>query len=398
VKIALIAPTYLPAIRANTIQVMKMAQALGVLGHDLVVLVPGKGAANTRPTWEELSHHYGISHPFDIVWLNRNPRFRNYDYGLRSVRWALDWGADLIYTRLPQAAAIASRFGMPTIHEIHDLPHGLFGSWLLAQYLKGGGAKVLVVITDALREAILKKNHKIKHNRRGLFLPIIVVPDGVDLERYNNIPAPQKARQYLSSKDNLTLSSFTVGYSGHLYKGRGIDLILDIAGALPDLSFLIVGGENKDVELLQQTITARGLQNIILTGFVPNAELPEYQASCDVLLMPYQNQVSASSGGDIAKYLSPMKLFEYMACGRAIISSDLPVLREILNVQNAILLPPDDLNSWTAAIQDLNGNPDIRTRLANQALKDVQQYSWKNRARKILSAVETSTLSSTPAA
>lgn len=397
-KIALIAPTYLPALRANTIQVMKMAQALAVLGHDLVVLVPGSDAADSQPAWDELSYHYGITQSFEIVWLKRNPRMRSYDFGLQSVRWAQHWRADLIYTRLPQAAAIASRLGKSTIYEVHDLPNGIFGSWLFTQYCKGIGAKVLVVITKALREAILEQNLTIKNIRKRSFLPIVVVPDGVDLARYHNLPDPQIARQFLSTRVNLPQSTFTVGYSGHLYKGRGIDLIIEIAANLPKLTFLIVGGETEDVKIVEQLILKRGLKNIILTGFVPNAELPGYQASCDVLLMPYQNRVAASSGGDIAKYLSPMKLFEYMACGRAIISSDLPVLREILNVKNAILLPPDDLNGWITAIQELKVNPDKRSLLGGQALQDVQQFSWKTRAQKILSAVEGSGLNSTPVA
>jgi len=98
--------------------------------------------------------------------------------------------------------------------------------------------------------------------------------------------------------------------------------------------------------------------------------------------------VAASSGGDIAKYLSPMKLFEYMACGRAIISSDLPVLREILNDENAVLLPPDDLTTWVTAIRDLSTNPEQRARLAAQAQQDVIQYSWRARAQNILSTIQ----------
>ena len=83
-----------------------------------------------------------------------------------------------------------------------------------------------------------------------------------------------------------------------------------------------------------------------------------------------------------------MKLFEYMACGRAIISSDLLVLKEILNHENAVLLPPDDLTAWVTAIQDLSANPEKRAQLADQAQKDAQQYSWKVRAQKIISAIQ----------
>jgi len=94
------------------------------------------------------------------------------------------------------------------------------------------------------------------------------------------------------------------------------------------VSFLLAGGEPEDVAALREKSANLGLSNVILTGFIPNADLPIYQAACDILLMPYQSQVAASSGGDIARYLSPMKLFEYLACGKPILSSDLPVLRE----------------------------------------------------------------------
>ena len=122
----------------------------------------------------------------------------------------------------------------------------------------------------------------------------------------------------------------------------------------------------------------------MLTGFVPNIDLPKYQAACDVLLMPYQHQVAASSGGDIARYLSPMKLFEYLASGRPIVSSDLPVLRETLNAKNAIMLSPEDINGWKIALQNLSSDPVRRLALGNQARQDAMSYSWSERARKIL--------------
>ncbi|MFN2237115.1 MAG: glycosyltransferase, partial [Anaerolineales bacterium] len=74
-------------------------------------------------------------------------------------------------------------------------------------------------------------------------------------------------------------------------------------------------------------------------------------------------------------------------CGRPIISSDLPVLKEILNQENAILLPPDDLTAWVSAIKELRMNPDEGAKLAAQAQQDVQKYAWEARAQKIISTV-----------
>jgi glycosyltransferase involved in cell wall biosynthesis len=405
-KIAVVAPTEIPARRANTMQVMKMAQALVILGHQVHLVAPGHYSTensdapalspcrkrikensdyNQDAIWRKLSHHYGIKHQFSIDWLQSAPPLRRYDYGMRSVLWARSLKADLLYTRLPQSAAIASRMGLATILETHDLPQGNFGGWFFLHFIRGKGARRLVVITKALANDI-SKEFEID------CLPpfTIIAPDGVDLERYSYIPEPSKARLALVNNENthleqrLPVERFTVGYTGHLYRGRGAEMFLDLAARLPDYTFLIVGGEPQDVSHLQGMAHAQQLDNLILTGFIPNSELPQYQAACDVLVMPYQLRVEASSGGDISRYLSPMKLFEYLACQRAIISSDLPVLQEVLNSQNAILLSGEDVNNWIGAIKKLHSKPELRRKLAIQARNDADLYTWENRATRIL--------------
>ena len=79
-----------------------------------------------------------------------------------------------------------------------------------------------------------------------------------------------------------------------------------------------------------------------------------------------------------------MKVFEYLACGRSIISSDLPVLQEVLNRTNAILLPPGDVDAWAEAILDLRENESRRKSLSQQAQVDAQMYTWEARAENIL--------------
>lgn len=404
-KIAVIAPTEIPARRANTVQVMKMTQALVSLDHETRLASPFTHpfrmtgneieAATQHHQWEPLSRHYGLQHKFPIVWLQARSRFRRYDYGLAAVRWARRWGANLVYTRLPQAAALSSSLGMRTILEAHDLPHGKMGRRLFQRFIRGSGARRLVVITRALLDDLVEaygipepSSHKPQFT--------VVAPDGVDLDRYKNPPSPVEARKTLSHNrrdgDNhaglsLPVDRFTVGYTGHLYAGRGTHMLLSLAERLPGMTFLVVGGEPDQVDKLKNQSEKRGLNNLVLTGFVSNVELPVYQAASDVLLMPYQRHVAASSGGDISRYLSPMKLFEYMANERAILSSDLPVLGEILNTDNAVLLHPDDIDAWVDALKHLEINPDYRRKLAAQARKDVQRYTWEARAEHILDGI-----------
>jgi glycosyltransferase involved in cell wall biosynthesis len=409
-RIAIVAPTEIPARRANTLQVMKMAQALVILGHQVRLAAPSypqasilgsKGHASkvgyidmgnhasVSYTWQDLARHYGLTHEFPIDWLPANPRLRRYDYSLRGVQWAQRWKADLLYTRLPQAATLASILGAATILEVHDLPQGILGPWLLRLFLSGKGARRLVAITKALAQDISQKS-----GAPATPPFTVTAPDGVDLERYAQILAPAEARLALGQGKLTSLpvqippDRLTAGYTGHLYPGRGIELLLTLAERLPEITFLIVGGEPQDVARLQTQVESIPLENVILTGFIPNAELPHYQAACDILLMPYQRRVAASSGGDISRYLSPMKLFEYMACERAILCGDLPVLREVLNPQNAVLLPNDDADAWASAIKSLGNDPKRRSLLAGQARLDVNHYTWEARAVRILEGLE----------
>lgn len=374
-KIAMIAGSKIPSRTANSIQTLKMTQGMMSLGHTLRVYVPGRTA---KVSWDRIAQHYGLQNKIDIRWLPSKPWLRRYDFGVQALHQALEWGADLIYTRLPQAAAYASWRGVQTIYEIHDMPGGRFGPLLFRAYLRGGNASKLVIITNALANDL-----KIKYNIPDQPGFTVIAPDGVDLERYEDLPTPRKARQSLGLPQR-----FTVGYTGHLYLGRGIGLILKLALRLPDIGFLVVGGEPEDVSRLKTQANDSGLSNVTVLGFMSNQELPHYQAACDVLLMPYQNHVAASSGGDISRYLSPMKMFEYLACGRAILASDLPVLQEVLiHEENALILRADDAAAWEKALRQLSADPDFRARLGTGARNSAQKFSWVARAEHILSEV-----------
>ena len=125
-----------------------------------------------------------------------------------------------------------------------------------------------------------------------------------------------------------------------------------------------------------------------MTGFVKHESIPLYQAASDVLLMPYSRSISASSGQDIAEVINPMKMFEYMASGRAIVSADIPSIREVLNEANAIFCEPDDVGKWKAAIASLLSNKLYRDELAIQARKDVEQLTWTKRAERVLKSIK----------
>jgi glycosyltransferase involved in cell wall biosynthesis len=368
-KIALIAPTAIPAQTANSVQVMKMAQALTGLGHKVRVFAPGR---DPNLGWKKIAKQYGLSEKFKMRWVTSLQSLRRYDYALGALRQARQWGAEVIYTRLPQAAAISAGRGTPTIFELHDLPSGTMGPWLMRRFLAGKGAGRIVVNTGNLEKEI--KSAYSLPKKRGFLL---LAANGVDLDRFSQLASPQKARQKLGLPQN-----FTAGYTGHLYAGRGIEMILEMAQLLPQMRFLLVGGRDADVERLRTE--TKHLPNVTFAGFVPNADLPIYQAAADVLLMPYGSKVAASSGGDIAAFTNPLKMFEYLACGRPILASDLPILTEILNYKNAIILPKNHVDAWVLSLQELQRTPERRKALSKAGRETAMQFSWEKRAEKIL--------------
>src|SRR5690606_38607426 len=104
-------------------------------------------------------------------------------------------------------------------------------------------------------------------------------------------------------------------------------------------------------------------------------------------IMPYGQQVSGSSGGNIAPYLNPMKMFEYLACERPIVTSDLPILREILDDTNAIILPGDDKAAWVQALRGLAADAGRRAALSVVARRTAEQYTWQQRAQRLLAGL-----------
>lgn len=350
---------------------MKVCGALTELGHEVHLWVP---ALAESAGWPELAERYGLRRKFRVTRLSALPGLGRYDFCWRAVGAAEDWRADLYYLWPMQAAALASRRGHPSVLELHDLPTGRLGPWLFRQFLAGRGAARMLVTTRALLASL-----QAKHESRRLEELAVLAPNGVDLERYRRLPGPEQARQQLGLPQG-----FSAVYSGHLYSGRGAEMMFRLARRNREIEFVWAGGNEEAVLRWRGRVEREGVKNLHLLGFVANARLPLVQAAGDVLMMPYGREIAVSGGSGAAAFASPMKVFEYLAAGRPILSSDLPVLREVLDDSNSVLLPPEDEEAWQAALLQLRAEPSRRDRLAAAARQSAQRYSWRGRARRAL--------------
>ncbi len=350
---------------------MKACQGLTDIGHEVKILAPME-VTDTNVT--HLKDYYGLRTNPEIEWLPSHRALKRLDYVLHAHSRARKFGAEIIYTWLPQSAVLALRTGFPAVLEMHADVGGQFGRWWLRRFIKSPGKKRMTVTTRALRNTL--------ESSTKLLFPAgeaVVMPNGVDLAEYADLPTPSQARNLLSLEARLT-----VGFTGHIYPGRGAELLFELARRFPETNFLWVGGNPETIEIWREKVATAGLKNLTLTGFVEHSRVPLYQAAAEVLLMPYGLSVSASSGQEIAGVINPMKMFEYMAAGRAIVTADLPSIREILSEESAVFCKPDDLEEWTSTLRSLLKDERRRLSLGIRANREAEKYSWNSRAERIL--------------
>src|SRR5688572_32540972 len=150
-KIALITNSRIPSLTANSIQAMKVAQALMQLNHDVKMFVPREAEI---PSPEFLLTHYGLKLAPEIEFLPSIKGFKRLDFIFRAQNAAKKFGADLIYTWLPQSAVSGLRSGYPVVLEMHADNSGLLGVWWMREFWKSKGKKLMTVTTSALKNAL----------------------------------------------------------------------------------------------------------------------------------------------------------------------------------------------------------------------------------------------------
>jgi glycosyltransferase involved in cell wall biosynthesis len=228
-------------------------------------------------------------------------------------------------------------------------------------------AAAYVAITRALLDELASR-----YGTRG---PTYVVPDGAPAPV--PLPAPDGRR-------------FIAGYAGHLYPWKGVDVFVRSLAHAPGVHGLIVGGHpgEPDLARVEGLVRALGLQErVTITGLVPPTGVLAALAPASVLVLP--NPASAIS----ERYTSPLKLFEYLTMGRAIVASDLAAIREVLeDGRTALLVPPGDERALGAALTRVSLEPDTAAALGRAAIALAPAYSWDARAERLEAALEAARL------
>ena len=372
-KILYISKSIIPSRTANSIHVMKMCQAFADNGHEVVLLAPDVKNHYEKDI-EDIYEYYGSRKNFTIKKLyHPNQKFGAFLYTLAIFFYLLiNKKFDLVYGRFLHGVYLATWLNNKVIYESHAPTFDKKNHRLIVfkNLIKSKYFIKMVVISEALKNMYLEKRYL--SNTK-----IQIAHDGAD-----EVVNFDRKIELLGHKENLK-----VGYVGHLYKGKGMEVIALLANKLDDdIEIHIIGGLEKDIKFWKSKINSK---NIFFYGFISHKEVSSYINALDVCLLPNQKIVLAHGSEsskefmNISDFTSPLKLFEYMSHRKPIIASDLAVIREVLNEKNSILLKCDDIDLWINSIKNLK-NLKNRDLIANQALSDFYNYSWKNRALLVL--------------
>lgn len=201
---------------------------------------------------------------------------------------------------------------------------------------------------------------------------ITIIPNGID-DLFLGQPDPGPVRQLYG-----LIGKKVLGFTGFVRDWHGVDEVLEFLSAEnnPSLHLLLVG-DGPHVPALQEKARGLGIADqFTVTGVVQKEDLPGHIAAFDIALQPKSTA-----------YASPLKLFEYMGLGRAIVAPAQPNIREILtDGKDAVLFQPDHPVAFRKALEILCKDEKLRHRLGAAARQTVQMrdLTWDGNARKVL--------------
>jgi glycosyltransferase involved in cell wall biosynthesis len=388
-RLVYLADTQIPSRATNGMQIMRMCAALAARDVQVTLVHPHRFGNLPEGFDGDLWSFYGVPQSFRVVTLpapltlglSQHRRFARAARGLPLWTFVL-WRSRpssppfAFYCRSMLGAWLATRASRMwgsrsscrgVFLELHDAPPTK-KAWDVVRRVDG-----LVTNTDALRK------HVGAHTP-DLAIPIITARNGVDTVQFDVSSAISRS----GARSDMGLDGETtiVGYTGRVNIEKGIPTILEAAALLEDrpVRFLIVGKVYDELGA-----RAARLPAVTLTGFVPPSKVARTIAAADILVMPTSARIS------YADFTCPLKLFEYMASGRPVLCSDLPVVREVItNEVNGLLFRPDDAESLAAGIERLRTDQSLAVSLAEVARSDAARYTWKRRAELVATYIEQS--------
>lgn len=362
----------------QAVHIEELIGALRAQGHDVRVVAPSVGS---------LSAGMGAC----MRWVNRlrghlpKAVYECLELGYsivayqRLAREAREFEPDFLYERynlyLLSGLMLSRRRRIPLLLEVNSplveerQRFGGLGLPRLAAWAEGvvwRGADVVLPVTRVLRTHVAA--------RGALAHRISVIPNGINLAHFSSAPDTQTAKASFGWERALVL-----GFTGFVREWHGVDRVLRwmASGDAPASARLLIVGDGPAREPLERLSSELALADrVCFTGVVSRDEVPRYVAAFDVALQPA-----------VVPYASPLKLFEYLALGKAIVAPRQPNIEEVLDHEhNALLFDPAESGSIERTLSRLCRDGQLRERIGAAAAATIAQrnLTWDGNAQRVI--------------
>ena len=365
-RIAYLFNSSTPSSNPSSIQVVNTCSALEALSHRVKLIIPNTGQK------VRLNKFYGINKSPKLIKLKYFNKFPlgiyYYLFSFFSIAYAIFDKTELYITRNIFNLILLNILKKKVIIEIH---HDLHNEGRLVKFLckytnvfnKKNIVKI-IAITNAVKKYLIK-NFNIDPNK------IDVIPSASSLKfKFTNL----KRKKF-----------YNIGYFGSLDASKGANFIIKLSKKDKLNKYSIYGGSQYDVSRLKK----KGIpNNLKINPSVQYGRLKPLISKMDILLMPSSTQKIRSIGniGNIVKFTSPLKLFDYLASGKLIITSNVSVLKEILSDEkNCLVVSNFDTNNWIKKINKVKFEISKINKIKRNAFELSKKYTYLKRAKKILS-------------
>jgi glycosyltransferase involved in cell wall biosynthesis len=210
-----------------------------------------------------------------------------------------------------------------------------------------------------------------------------VLPNGVDEGLFQPGPPDRVTRARWALDTGPVL-----GFVGGLRPWHGVEalplLLARIRARHPRVRLVVVGDGPLLAELVSSLRQAGLLEHVVFTGSLPQDEVAALIRQFDVALAPYAEV-------DHPFYFSPLKIFEYMACGIPPVAAGLGQIREVVrDGETGLLYPAGDDDAFAAACTRLLSDDDLRQRMGKAAAREVRgRYTWQRNAERVVEIART---------
>ena len=371
---------YLYDYHGSRVQVGECIRALRGIGHDMAefdmdpapapVSPDGPAARQTLKRWFARYVH----EPHSL--LKNIPSF------IKEWRALREFGPDVVIVRYKIfrfSSLLAARWlGRPVMLWVHG-PGAYTARRFERQYLHYPFfGEAVERFTWCLADAIIVVSGELGRMLVQAGAPadrIVIIPNGVDVGRFSPSGDGTTVRDRYGLRDRTV-----IGFSGILAPWHGIAhlqrIIRELLPRYPQTALLVVGEGAGTATLVDDAASAKVADRVVVTGRVPHDQMPGHLAAMDIAVAPY--------GAEVPFYHSPLKLFEYMASGCAIVASRIGQIATIVeDGKSALLYDPMDGRQFTQRLAALIEQPQRRRTLGAAARERVQRFSWAQTAKSV---------------